>query len=59
MREAYPTSHPESSPYWLRDETGERIVAWTDGALFLDFTKPIVVDKIVEEAVAVSRMRSL
>ncbi|MXV75225.1 hypothetical protein F4Z99_13255, partial [Candidatus Poribacteria bacterium] len=54
MREAYPTSHPEDSSYWLRDENGERIVAWTDGALFLDFTKPIVVDKIVEEAIAVS-----
>ena len=55
MREAYPTSHPEDSPYWLRDENGERIVAWRDGALFLDFTKPIVVDKIVEEAIAVSK----
>ncbi len=55
MREAYPTSHPVDSPYWLRDENGERIAAWRDGALFLDFTKPIVVDKIVEEAIAVSK----
>lgn len=55
MREAYPTSHPLNSPFWLRDENGERIVAWQDGALFLDFTKPIVVDKIVEEAIAVSK----
>lgn len=55
MREAYSTSHPEDSPYWLRDENGEQIVAWTDGALFLDFTKPIVVEKIVEEAIAVSK----
>ena len=55
MREAYSTNHPEGSPYWLRDENGERIVAWQDGALFLDFTKPIVVDKIVEEAIAVSK----
>ena len=55
MREAYPTSHSEDSPYWLRDENGKRIVAWTDGALFLNFTKPIVVDKIVEEAIAVSK----
>ena len=55
MREAYPTSHPEGSPYWLRDENGERIVAWRDGALFLDFTKPIVVDKIVEEAIAIAK----
>ena len=55
MREAYPTSHPLDSLFWLRDENGERIVAWRDGALFLDFTKPIVVDKIVEEAIAVSK----
>ena len=55
MREAYPTSHPLDSPFWLRYENGERIVAWRDGALFLDFTKPIVVDKIVEEAIAVSK----
>ena len=55
MREAYSTSHPKDSPYWLRDENGERIVAWDDGSLFLDFTKPIVIDKIVEEAIAVAK----
>ena len=55
MREAHPTSHPLDSPFWLRDENGERIVAWNDEWLFLDFTKPIVVDKIVEEAIAVSK----
>ena len=41
MREAYPRSYPEDSPYWLRDENGERVVAYKDGALFLDFTKPV------------------
>ncbi len=55
MREAHSTSHPLDSPFWLRDENGERIVAWNDEWLFLDFTKPIVVDKIVEEAIAVSK----
>ena len=55
MREAYSTNHPEDSPYWLRDENGKRIVAWDDGSLFLDFTKPIVIDKIVEEAIAVAK----
>ena len=55
MREAYPTSHPEDSPYWLRDGNGERVIAWWDGGLLLDFTKSIVIDKIVEEAVAVSK----
>lgn len=55
MREAYPTNHPAESPFWLRDENGERVVAWVDGALLLDFTKPIVIDKIVNEAIAVAQ----
>ena len=55
MREAYPNRHPVDSPYWLRDENGERIVAWKDGALLLDFTKPIVIEKIVNEAIAVAK----
>ena len=54
MREAYPTSHPADSPFWLRDENGERVVAWKDGALLLDFTKPVVIEKIVQEAIAVA-----
>ena len=55
MREAYPTSHPADSPFWLRDENGERVVAWEDGGLLLDFTKPVVIDKIVNEAIAVAK----
>ena len=55
MREAYPTSHPADSPFWLRDENDERVVAWKDGALLLDFTKPVVIDKIVNEAIAAAK----
>ncbi len=55
MREAYSTTHPPDSPFWLRDKNGERIVAWEDGALFLDFTSPIVINKIIEEAIAVAK----
>lgn len=54
MREAAPTSHPEDSPYWLRNENGERVPGWP-GSFFLDFTKPIVIDKIVNEAIAVAK----
>lgn len=54
MREAYNSSHPIDSPYWLRDKNGNRIVAWKDGTYFLDFTKPVVIDKIVNEAIAVA-----
>ena len=53
MREAAPTNHPEDSPYWLRNENGERVPGWP-GTFFLDFTKPIVIDKIVNEAIAVA-----
>ena len=55
MREAYPTRHPADSPFWLRDENGERVVAWKDGALLLDFTNPVVIDKIVNEVIAVAK----
>ncbi|MCG9128545.1 hypothetical protein JT359_13175 [Candidatus Poribacteria bacterium] len=55
MREAYPENHAIDSPYWLRDENGERIVAWQDGGLLLDFTNPVVIDKIVNEAIAVAK----
>lgn len=55
MREAFPESHPADSPFWLRDENGERVVAWKDGALLFDFTKPVVIDKIVNEAIAVAK----
>ena len=55
MREAYPTSHPADSPFWLKDENGERVVAWKDGGLLLDFTKPVVIDKIVNEAIAIAK----
>jgi hypothetical protein len=56
MREAYPTSHPLDSPFWLRDENGERILAAPeDGTLFLDFTSPVTINKIVEEAIVVSK----
>lgn len=54
MREAYASSHPKNSTYWLRDKNGKRIVAWKDGAFFIDFTKPVVIDKIVNEAIAVA-----
>ena len=55
MRQVYPNSYPVNSPYWLRDENGNGVVAWTDGALFLDFTNPVVIDKIVQEAIAVDK----
>ncbi len=54
MREAFSKTHPEDSPYWLRNENGERVHGWP-GTFFLDFTKPVVIDKIVDETIAVAK----
>ncbi len=54
MREAFSTTHPEDSPYWLRNKNGERVPGWP-GTFFLDFTKPVVIDKIVDETIAVAK----
>lgn len=55
MREAFPKIHPPDSPFWLRDENGERVFGWKDETSFLlDFTKPVVIEKIVQEAIAVA-----
>ncbi|RKU30446.1 hypothetical protein C6497_04480 [Candidatus Poribacteria bacterium] len=54
MREAFVSNYPEDSHYWLYDDNGKRVVAGKDETTFLlDFTKPVVIDKIVNEAIAV------
>ena len=54
MREASPSVYPEDSPYWVRDENGERVPSWEDGYL-VDFTHPDIQRQIVQQAVAVSK----
>ncbi|RKU15947.1 hypothetical protein C6503_13290 [Candidatus Poribacteria bacterium] len=48
--------HPEDWPYWLRDESGNRIVADIDGeAFFFDYTLPEIQDIVVQQAVAFAK----
>ena len=56
-RTAWHTEFPEDSPYWLRNENGERLRSIPDvpTGLYIDFTKPETIDFIVQQAVAVAR----
>ena len=50
-----PDAYPEDSPFWLRDETGVRVIeeGWNES--LLDFTKPIVQNRAIQQAIAVSK----
>ena len=52
---AHPSEYPEDSPFWLRDESGNRIedVGW--GAFLIDFTQPEVQDYFVEQAIEIAK----
>ena len=54
MREAAPETFPEDSPYWIRDANGQRVSHWP-GSYLMDFTHPHVQDRIVQQAIAVSK----
>ena len=51
----YGWSFPEDSPYWLRDENGNRVSDGSGIAYFMDFTKDVTIDWIVNQAIAVSQ----
>ena len=55
MREYARDEKPEDWPYWLRDANGDIVDAWVPEAGLVDFTHPGVQDRIVQEAVAVSK----
>ncbi len=52
---AHPSEYPEDWPYWLRDESGNRIedVGW--GVFLIDFTLPEVQDYFVEQAIQIAK----
>ena len=52
---AHPSKYPEDSPFWLRDELGNRIedVGW--GAFLIDFTLPEVQDYFVGQAIEIAK----
>ena len=59
IRAAPLTWFPEDSPYWIRDDNGKVFIEIYEGKPvshgLLDFTNPIVQDRIVEQAVAVAK----
>jgi len=52
---AHPSEYPEDWPYWLRDESGNKIedVGW--GAFLIDFTQSEVQDYFVGQAIEIAK----
>ena len=46
---------PEDWPYWLRDSDGNIVNAWAGVFGLIDFTHPDIQDRIVQQAIAVSK----
>ena len=53
--EPTPEGYPEDWPYWLRDESGNRIQDEGWGELLIDYTLPGAIDHFVDRAVAVAQ----
>ena len=54
MREYWADAFPEDWPYWVRDANGDIVSGWP-GANLVDFTHPHIQDRIVQQAIAVSK----
>ena len=54
MREDWADAFPEDWSYWVRDANGDVVSDWP-GANLLDFTHPYIQDRIVQQAIAVSK----
>ena len=54
MREYGAGAFPEDWPYWIRDANGNVVSHWP-GANLVDFTHPYIQDRIVQQAIAVSK----
>ena len=54
MREDGSDTYPEDWPYWIRDANGNVVSDWP-GANLVDFTHPYIQDRIVHQAIAVSK----
>ena len=52
---AHPGEFPENSPYWLRDEAGNRVENTSWGVFDLDYTHPNIIDRTVQRALAVAK----
>ena len=52
---AHPETYPEDWPYWLRDESGDRVADEGWGELLIDYTHPAAQDHFVQQAIAVAK----
>ena len=50
-----PGEYPDDSPYWLRDEAGNRVENPNWGVFWLDYTHPDIIDGTVQRALAVAQ----
>ena len=52
----YPADeYPEDSPYFLRDESGNRLKSEEWDHFFLDFTHPAVQERVIQQAIEVAK----
>ena len=54
MREAWPGEFPDDSPYLVKDANGDPVPGYP-GTYLLDFTRPDVQERIINQAIAVSK----
>ncbi|MDE2867948.1 MAG: putative glycoside hydrolase [Chloroflexota bacterium] len=52
---AHPELYPEDWPYWLRDESGNRVADEGWAELLIDYTHPAAQDHFVQQAIAVAK----
>ena len=52
---ANPELYPEDWPYWLRDESGNRVADEGWAELLIDYTHPAAQDHFVQQAVAIAK----
>ena len=55
MRSHSKYAFPEDWPYWVRDSDNEPAPAWSPGSYLMNFTHPYIQDRIVQQAIAVSK----
>ena len=46
---------PEDWPYWIKDSDGNIVNAWAEVFGLIDFTHPDIQDRIVQQAIAISK----
>ena len=52
---AHPELYPEDWPYWLRDESGNRVADEGWAEIFIDYTHPAAQDHFVQRVIAVAK----